>query len=511
MNVRAAAGQPPHDLDSERYVLGAMLQSESAIRDVIELISTSADYYAARHQMIHEAIMALRARGAPTEQVSVLNELRNQGTLQRVGGGPYLHTLMAAATNPASAGYYARIVAERAERRHMIEIADRIRQGAEAPGTDLDEFRGLIRSQFDGRAPVAAASTVSDRLVVTPASQISPRPVRWGWEDRLPAAHVGLIPGREGIGKSLFLIWLTAQITRGTLPGMFYGTPRWVFYAATEDSWAQTIVPRLIAAGADLELVGRVEVEDIQTSMRIELTLPRHCELLASEVKQREVAMIALDPLMSVVDRAVDTYNDREMRTVLEPLARLADDTGCMIVGLAHFNKSATDDPLNLVTGSRAFTAVVRAIVAIVRDPDSDNGECVISQVKNNLGRLDLPNLTYQVISATVETDEGDAKVGRLHFTGESTRSVRDILADAGNGAERTERAECAEWLRQALAAGPCRTREIESDAENVQGYSKRTLVRARKLLGVQAEQLATGSKGRNEWWLSLPSEPGIQ
>jgi AAA domain/DnaB-like helicase N terminal domain len=509
VNTRSAVAQPPHDLAAERCVLGAMLQSETAIRDVIELIGSSLDFYAPRHQLIHEAIMALQARGAPVEPVSVLDELRHEGALQRVGGAPYLHTLMQAAGTPVSAAYYARIVVEHATRRHLIELADRLRQGAETPGTDLGEFRELIRSQLDGHAPAAAASTVSDRLVVTPASQIPPRPVRWGWDDRLPAAHVGLIPGREGIGKSLFLIWLTAQITRGTLPGIYEGTPRWVFYAATEDSWAQTIVPRLIAAGADLELVGRVEVEDIQTSMRIELTLPRHCELLAAEVKQREVAMIALDPLMSVVDRAVDTYNDREMRTVLEPLARLADDTGCMIVGLAHFNKSSTDDPLNLVTGSRAFTAVVRAIVAIARDPDSDSGECVISQVKNNLGRLDLPNLSYQVISATVETPEGDARVGRLHFTGESARSVRDILADAGNGAERTERAECAEWLRQALAAGPCRTKEIEAEAENVQGFSKRTLVRARKQLGVQAEQLATGSKGRNEWWLSLPADAG--
>jgi RecA-family ATPase len=327
--------------------------------------------------------------------------------------------------------------------------------------------------------------------------------VRWGWEDRLPAAHLSLIPGREGIGKSLLVIWITAQVTRGTLPGVFYGSPRPVIYAASEDSWAHTIVPRLIAAGADLELVHRVEVEDIETSMRIGLTVPRHCELLAAEVKRREVAMIALDPLMSMVDCAVDTHNDREMRTVLEPVVTLADDTGCMIVGLAHFNKSATDDPLTLVTGSRAFTAVSRAVIAVARDLDTDDRSCVISQVKNNLGRLDLPNLTYVITSAVVETAEGDAKVGRLHFTGESARSVQDILADAGDPIGRTERAECAEWLRSELTAGPRRTKEIEAEGKE-RGFSQRTQWRARKQLGVQAEQLATGPKGRNEWWLSL-------
>lgn len=357
----------------------------------------------------------------------------------------------------------------------------------------------------DEREGYAKPEPPSLRLVLTSAADIAPLPVRWGWEDRIPAGHVGLIPGREGIGKSLLLTWLIAQITRGGLPGAFCGTPRPVFYCATEDSWQHTIVPRLIAAGADREMVYRVEVESIETSMRIELTMPRDCDLVAAEVKRLDVAMIALDPLMSVIDHSIDTYNDRDMRTVLEPLGRLADETGCMIVGLAHFNKNAGDDPLNLVTGSRAFTAVVRSVIAVARDPDAEDGGCVVSQVKNNLGRLDLPSLTYVVKGATVETSEGDARVGRLHFTGESARSVRDILAEAGNGAERTERAECIEWLRQELIAGPQRTKEIEP-AGKERGFSQRTQWRARKQLGVHAEQLATGPKGRNEWWLSLPA-----
>jgi hypothetical protein len=114
---------------------------------------------------------------------------------------------------------------------------------------------------------------------------------------------------------------------------------------------------------------------------------------------------------MSVIaEGGVDTYNDRDMRTVLEPLGKLADNTDCMIVGLSQFNKSAGDDPLNLVTGSRAFTAVVRSVIAVVRDPDAEDGQCIVSQVKNNLGRLDLPNLTYVVRSATVQTREGGCR-----------------------------------------------------------------------------------------------------
>jgi RecA-family ATPase len=389
----------------------------------------------------------------------------------------------------------------------------RRRPNAQVPGTGSSPVRNEPPEQAPHPAgqshDVPAETGTSRRIVLTAASSIKPRPVLWGWEDRMPAGHICLIPGREGIGKSLFLIWLTAQITRGTLPGAYQGAARPVFYCATEDSWQHTIVPRLIAAGANLDLVYRIDVESVEASTgmsaAVELTMPRDCDLLGAEIKRLGVAMVALDPLMSVIDRTVDTYNDRDMRTVLEPLGRLADATGCMIAGLAHFNKSADVDPLNLVTGSRAFTAFVRSVVAIVRDPEDEQGGCVISQVKNNLGRLDLPNLTYVIQSATIETEEGDCKVGRLHFTGESAKGVRDILAETGSATDRTERAECAEWLQEALKA-PQRSREVEAEA-TAHGFSKRTVMRARQRLGVKAEQLQTGPRKRNEWWLSMPAQ----
>jgi hypothetical protein len=219
--------------------------------------------------------------------------------------------------------------------------------------------------------------------------------------------------------------------------------------------------------------------------------------------------MIALDPLMSVIDRRVDTHNDRDLRTALEPLGRLASETECTVIGLAHFNKSGNDDPLNLVTGSRAFTAFVRAVIAVARDPDSEDGQCIISQVKNNLGRLDQPNLTYVVRPVTVHADDGEAcKTARLIFTGESEKSVGDILADTATAADRSERAECAAWLRDALRAGERRTNEIEPEATKA-GFSRRTLTRARKKLGVDSAQKPTGPRGKNEWWLSLPGKAG--
>jgi hypothetical protein len=353
--------------------------------------------------------------------------------------------------------------------------------------------------------PADAEPGQGRRVTLIAASQIAPRPVRWGWHGRLPAGHVGLIPGREGIGKSLLLIWLTALVTLGKLPGAFHGTPRAVFYSASEDSWAHTIVPRLIAAGADLRRVYRVAVEVLETGTFTQLYLPRDCDLLAAGVKAKDAAMVAFDPLMSVLDPGIDTHHDRELRTALEPLGKVAEETGCMIVGVAHFNKSAGDDPLSLVTGSRAFTAVVRSVIAIAKDPEAADGRCVISQVKNNLGRLDLPNLAYVVESAEVPTAEGKAETARIRMMGETEKSVRDILSDPATASDRTERARCAEWLREILADGPKRTREILDEAQNVHGFAPRTVQRARQETGVKAIQKNSGPKCGNEWWLILP------
>ena len=97
---------------------------------------------------------------------------------------------------------------------------------------------------------------------MTLASQITPRPVRWLWPDRIPSGALTLLAGREGIGKILVCVHLAAQLTRGTLPGGRSGRPSRVMFATSEDAWEFTMVPRLIAAGADLAMIGRVQVED---------------------------------------------------------------------------------------------------------------------------------------------------------------------------------------------------------------------------------------------------------
>lgn len=371
-----------------------------------------------------------------------------------------------------------------------------------AAGHSLDQLQPAPLTDHEQQdAPPDETDPTARRLRLTPAAAIKPRPVRWVWQDRIPTATITLIPGRAGIGKSLLLTWLIARITRGELPGIHYGTPKPVFIVATEDSWAHTIVPRLIVAGANLNLVYCVDVVIEDTAIG-PLILPRDCPMLIAEVKRVGAAMIAADPLMSLIDANLDTHRNREVRAALEPLAAAADQAACAVVGLAHFNKSTGSDPVGLITGSSAFGEVVRAVIGVARDTDADDGSCVISQAKNNLGRLDLASLRYVIDNATVETDEGDAEVGRLRIVGETDRTVADILGDRVDPEERTERDEAADWLIGFLmdSGGEAPYTDIARAARG-NGIAERTLKRARTRAKVTTHR--SGWPARAFWQLS--------
>jgi replicative DNA helicase len=130
---------PPHDVAAEQCVLGGMLLSKDAISDVIEVIRP-VDHYRPAHQLVHEAILDLYARGEPADPITVANELTRRGELARIGGAPYLHTLIASVPTAANAGYYARIVRERAILRRLVEAGTRIVQLGYVGDGDADEL-----------------------------------------------------------------------------------------------------------------------------------------------------------------------------------------------------------------------------------------------------------------------------------------------------------------------------------------------------------------------------------
>src|SRR5258707_14365798 len=128
-----------------------MLMSKDAISDVLEVIRP-ADHYRPAHQLVHEVILDLYSRGEPADAVTVANELTRRGEIARVGGGPYLHTLIASVPTAANAGYYARIVRERAILRRLVEAGTRIGQFGYAGEADADHPGDRAQAEgFAGR------------------------------------------------------------------------------------------------------------------------------------------------------------------------------------------------------------------------------------------------------------------------------------------------------------------------------------------------------------------------
>jgi len=140
---------PPHDLAAEQCVLGGMLMSKDAISDVMEVI-TPLDHYRPAHQLVHEAILELYGRGEPADPVTVSDLLAKRGELARVGGGAYLHTLLASVPTAANAGYYARIVRERAILRRLVEAGTRIVQLGYTGDGDADELVDRAEAEIYG-------------------------------------------------------------------------------------------------------------------------------------------------------------------------------------------------------------------------------------------------------------------------------------------------------------------------------------------------------------------------
>ena len=214
--------QPPQDEAAEQAVLGGMLLSKDAIADVLERLRP-ADFYRPNHQNVYDAILDLYGRGEPADAVTVAAELDRRGLLRRVGGAPYLHTLISTVPTAANAGFYAGIVAEKALLRRLVEAGTRVVQYgyAGAEGSDVaevvDRAQAEIYDVTDGRTSedfVALEDLLQptmDEIDAIASNGGLARGVPTGFtelDDVMNGLHPGqmvIVAARPGVGKALAL------------------------------------------------------------------------------------------------------------------------------------------------------------------------------------------------------------------------------------------------------------------------------------------------------------------
>ncbi|MEV8514908.1 replicative DNA helicase [Dactylosporangium sp. NPDC051484] len=212
---------PPQDIAAEQSVLGGMLLSKDAVADVVEILKTN-DFYKPAHSVIFDAILDLYGRGEPADAVTVAATLADSGNIAKIGGAPYLHTLMTTVPTAANASYYARIVAERAVLRRVIEAGTRIVQlgygtGGQG-GRDVDDVVDLaqqaiydvtekrVSEDFAVLAEMLQPTLDEIEAVGAQGGMMTGVPTGFSDLDRLlNGLHAGqliIVAGRPGLGKS---------------------------------------------------------------------------------------------------------------------------------------------------------------------------------------------------------------------------------------------------------------------------------------------------------------------
>ncbi|MBF9128252.1 replicative DNA helicase [Plantactinospora sp. S1510] len=215
---------PPQDIAAEQCVLGGMILSKDAIADVVEILKSN-DFYRPVHATIFDAVLDLYGRGEPADAITVAAALADAGDLGRVGGAPYLHTLIASVPTAANAAYYARIVGERAVLRRLVEAGTRIVQlgygSASGGGRDVDDVVDLaqqavydvterrVSEDFAVLADMLQPTLDEIEAVGAQGGVMTGVPTGFTDLDRLlNGLHPGqliIVAGRPGLGKALAL------------------------------------------------------------------------------------------------------------------------------------------------------------------------------------------------------------------------------------------------------------------------------------------------------------------
>lgn len=335
-------------------------------------------------------------------------------------------------------------------------------------------------------------------LNLTTASSVEAAPLRWLWPGYVPQGKVTVLAGAPGLGKSLLTVWLAAAVSKNSD----------VLMASAEDDPADTIKPRLLAAGANCDRVHLLDVREFTehgVCMPGIVQLPGDAYAIHERVKALNARLVVLDPVAAFLDANYSAYREQEVRAALAPLKILAEETGAAVVLVMHLNKGDGSDPLRRIGNSGAFTALARSVLVFGSDPEDEEGDRGTSRVltvaKGNVRAAGKGSVIMRIVERPVEVAGETIAMAVLEKGAESNVSAEDLL---GSGEDRTVKGEAMAWLREMLADGPVAAAEVRSRAKD-EGHAERTLKRAKAALSVKS--VKSSADGGWEW--KLPEAAG--
>ena len=364
-----------------------------------------------------------------------------------------------------------------------------------------EDIRGGIEAMAAG-VPNIDPSTIVGGPILICMADIETKPIEWLWDGHIPVGCISLLIGRPKEGKSLVSIDWAARVSTGTPwpdgEGCKQGS---VIIISAEDDPSRVIRPRLEAAHADLRkvhLLSAVRHIDAEGKRHdVLFTLTDVAALETALKAHSDCRLLIVDPIGSFLGGDTDAHRDNEVRSVLAPVARLAEQYGVAVLVIAHKRKSGGTYADDLAIGSRAFTGLARANWHLTRDKDNKARRLLLPGGCNYVGEVDgwaftihgePPAISWERDPVAMTADEALAQEN-----GEGE----------GPGRPDDERCEAVDWLADELAdllehpVADLRGRAHEA------GYAWRTVQRAARELRVIVHRASFG--GAYIWRLPRP------
>jgi len=336
------------------------------------------------------------------------------------------------------------------------------------------------------------------------ARTLKPEPIRWLWPGWLARGKLHVLAGAPGTGKTTLAMDLAACVSAGrAFPSGFRPARGSVLIWSGEDDPADTLQPRLLAAGADLSRIRFVG--DVREAGELRPFDPaRDVQRLAMALADTDdLALIVVDPLVSAV--AGDSHKNAEVRRGLAPMVDLAAKAGAALLGITHYSKGTQGrEPLERVSGSLAFGAIARVVLGTVRQSAENEGEAprmLLARCKSNIGP-DGGGFVYAFEQTPLHEHAG-IEASRIAWGAAVEGTARELLAEP-EPPDDTAADDSADFLRDLLSFGPRTAKQVYGEAEAA-GYSKDQMKRAKRRAGILAVK-----QGMDGGWLwRLPAAEG--
>ena len=341
-----------------------------------------------------------------------------------------------------------------------------------------------------------------DSVVLTCGTDLTPEPYRWLWQYWLAMGKLHILAGAPGQGKTTIALAMAATITiGGRWPDGSRCAAGNVLIWSGEDDPADTLVPRLMAAGAD-----RARCFFIEGTRRDGEVVPFDPardlgQLLEAIEKIGGISLLVIDPVVSAVTG--DSHKNTEVRRALQPLVDLAAKCDCAVLGITHFAKGGQGtDPAQRVVGSVAFTAVARVVMVAAKVKGDEEGQDtrILARSKSNIGPDD-GGFQYHL-----EQSEPLPGIHASHIAwGKAVEgTARELLTDPDDGPQ-DDASDAVELLRAELDSVLWTSCDEAAKPLKAAGFSKKQIWAASKKVGVMRKK--DGMKGGWMWRLRDATE----